>query len=114
MYKYLECTPESLTEEHIHDLRVNQNDGLYPPRFELFFQSRSRRAVPLPVMITLNGLVDGSVPKPKPKPYSNTVILGMPLNLFTRRCVIVSLSPSYTGSADHQQSDNNIGCDLTE
>ena len=105
MYQYLECTPESLTDEHIDELRGFQNKGLYPPRFKLlFFRNQSRHAVCLQVMITLNGLV--------PKPYSITMILGMPLNLFTK-CVIVSLSPSYTGSVDHQQSDNN-GCDLAE
>ena len=90
MYQYLECTPESLTEDHIDELRDFQNKGLYPPRFKLlFFRNQSRRAVCLPVMITLNGLVDGSVPKP----YSITMILGMQLNLFPK-CVIVFFPPS--------------------
>ena len=91
MYQYLECTPESLTTELIDELRDFENDGLYPPRFKLLFQNQSgRHAAPLPVMITLNGLVDGSVPKP----HSITVILGMSLNLFSRRYVIFSLATS--------------------
>ena len=90
MYQYLECTPESLTEELIDELRDFENDGLYPQRFKLFFQNQSRRVVPLPVKMTLNGLVDGSVPKP----HSITVILGTSSNL-SQRCIIGFLASLY-------------------
>ena len=62
MFKFLDCTPETVTDEDEKTLEAYEDEGQYPPRFHLRFENTTHEATnkSCPVTITLTGFVPDS------------------------------------------------------
>ena len=55
-YKVLGCTPDTLTDDDIEDLKAREKKNSYPPRFRLLFSPDGPRSGDTEVKLYLHGL----------------------------------------------------------
>ena len=75
MFKFLNCTPETITVEDEKKLEDYEDEGLYPPRFHLRFENMIHQATETscPVTITLTGFVPDSDSDPAEDSFSHNI-----------------------------------------
>ena len=75
MFKFLNCTPETVTDEDEKTLEDYEDEGLYPPRFHLRFENTTRETTDksCTVIITLTGFVPDSDSDPAADSFSHNI-----------------------------------------
>ena len=56
IYKVLRCTPETVTDNDIEDLKLYEEKGSYPPRFKIKFTPIDSQSENAQVTLSLLGL----------------------------------------------------------
>ena len=67
IYKVLHCTPETVTDNDIEDLKKYEEDGSYPPSVKIQFSPDDSQSGNTQVTLSLHGLKNT---------YSRTIRLG--------------------------------------